>query len=122
MKNILNIPIFVTVLVAQTVDYGTQIQPLWNDNCTSCHTSSHSTGLNLTSGNSYDDLVDVTSNNYSPALRVASGDPSSSVLYDKITGSGSYGGQMPPYGSGDLMSEANRSLVQTWITELSSAN
>ena len=115
------VPIFLAVVVAQ-VDYDTEIQPIWNSNCASCHTSTHSSGLNLTSGNSFDGLVDVTSTNYSPALRVASGDPGSSVLYDKITGGGSYGGQMPPYGAGGLMSEANRSLVQTWITELSSAN
>ena len=121
MKNIMVVPIFLAVVVAQ-VDYDTEIQPIWNSNCASCHTSTHSSGLNLTSGNSFDGLVDVTSTNYSPALRVASGDPGSSVLYDKITGGGSYGGQMPPYGAGGLMSEANRSLVQTWITELSSAN
>ena len=87
MKNILITPLYIAVLVAQ-VDYDTVIQPLWNSNCISCHIYGHSSGLNLTSGNSYDDLVDVTSNNYSPALRVASGAPGSSVLYDKITGKG----------------------------------
>ncbi|SVD47715.1 uncharacterized protein METZ01_LOCUS400569, partial [marine metagenome] len=124
MKNILFILIYLTVIIAQTVDYNDDIQPIWNTNCISCHTSTHSSGLNLTSGNSLGELVDVPSEgvNYGGALRVASGDPGSSVLYDKITGGGSYGGQMPPYGSGDLMSEANRTLVQTWITELATDN
>ena len=122
MKNILAIPIYLTVLVAQTVDY-TEIQDLWDEDCISCHISSHSSGLNLTSGNSLGELVDVPSEgaNYGGALRVASGDPGSSVLYDKITGGGTYGQQMPPYPN-SLMITANRNLVQTWITELSSSN
>jgi len=113
--------LFITVIVAQTVDYDTDIQPLWNGNCTSCHTYGHSSGLDLTSGQSYNNLVDVASsgNEYGGASRVASGNPNNSVLYDKITNGGTYGGQMPPSA---LMSTANRTLVQTWITELSSAN
>jgi len=121
MKNILFILIYLTVIIAQTVDYNDDIQPIWNTNCISCHTSTHSSGLNLTSGNSLGELVDVPSEgvNYGGALRVASGGPGSSVLYDKITNGGTYGGQMPP---SDLIASANRSLVQTWITELASDN
>ena len=121
MKNILFISIYLTVIIAQTVDYNDDIQPIWNSHCISCHTSTHSSGLNLISGNSLGELVDVSSEgiNYGGALRVASGDPGSSVLYDKITNGGTYGGQMPP---SDLMSTANRSLVQTWITELAPDN
>ena len=121
MKNILFISIYLTVIIAQTVDYNDDIQPIWNTNCISCHTSTHNSGLNLTSGNSLGELVDVQSEgvNYGGALRVASGDPGSSVLYDKITNGGTYGGQMPP---SDLITSANRSLVQTWITELASDN
>ena len=121
MRKVLFIPLFITVIVAQTVDYDTDIQPLWNGNCTSCHVYGHSSGLNLTSGQSYNNLVDVASsgNGYGGALRVVSGDPENSVLYDKITNGGTYGGQMPPNG---LMSSANRTLVQTWINELSSTD
>ena len=121
MKNILFISIYLTVIIAQTVDYNDDIQPIWNTHCISCHTSTHSSGLNLISGNSLGELVDVSSEgiNYGGALRVASGDPGSSVLYDKITNGGTYGGQMPP---SDLITSANRSLVQTWITELASDN
>ena len=107
MRKVLFIPLFITVIVAQTVDYDTQIQPLWDGNCTSCHTYGHSSGLDLTSGQSYNNLVDVSSsgNGYGGASRVASGDPDNSVLYDKITNGGTYGGQMPP---SELMSSANR--------------
>ena len=116
MRKVLFIPLFITVIIAQTVDYDTQIQPLWNANCTSCH--GNSGGLNLSAAQSYNNLVDVASSNnaYGGALRVASGDPNNSILYDKITNGGNYGDSMPPSG---LMSSANRTLVQTWISELS---
>ena len=119
MKKILFSHLLFTIIIAQTVDYDTQIQPLWNANCSSCH--GNSGGLNLSAAQSYDNLVDVASSNnaYGGALRVASGDPANSVLYDKITNGGTYGGQMP---QSALMSSANRTLVQTWITELSSSN
>ncbi|SVB56473.1 uncharacterized protein METZ01_LOCUS209327, partial [marine metagenome] len=47
------------------------------------------------------------------------GDPGSSVLYDKITDGGVYGGHMPPE-IADLLDPENITLVQTWITELAS--
>ena len=60
MRKVLFIPLFITVIVAQAVDYDTEIQPLWNGNCTSCHTYGHSSGLDLTSGQSYNNLVEPT--------------------------------------------------------------
>ncbi len=115
MKNLLIVSLVTLSSIFAQVDYETQIQPIFNSNCTSCHISTHSSGLDLTSGNSYNELVNVVSQNYAPALRVANGSPSSSVLYDKITGGGTYGGQMP---SGELISSADQTLIQTWISEL----
>ena len=44
-------------------------------------------------------------------------DPDNSVLYVKITtsGSGRFGGQMPP--SGSRVSAANKQKIRTWILE-----
>ncbi len=61
--------------------------------------------------------MDVESHGYAPALRVASGDPVSSVLYDKISGGGNFG-ELMPQGAPPL-SDANIALVETWIMELS---
>jgi len=119
MKNLLIISLFTFGNLFAQVDFDTQIQPIFNSSCTSCHTSSHSTGLNLTTGNSYNLLVDVASTNYAPALRVSSGDPTNSVLFNKISNTGSYGGVMPPSGQ---ISASNITLIETWITELASAN
>ncbi len=117
MKNLIITSVFILGGLFAQVDYDTQIQPIWTSNCTSCHVYGHGSGLNLTTGSSYNDLVDVVSQNYAPALRVASGDPSSSVLYNKISNTGTYGQVMPPSGQ---MSASNISLVQTWINELGS--
>ncbi len=111
-KILLTIFIGFSLVGAQTVDYDTQIQPIWNNNCTQCHPGNG--GLDLTTGNSFGNLVDVMAQGYS-APRVASGDPNGSVLWNKLNNTGVYGGQMPP---SSMLSQADRDLVQTWITEL----
>ena len=117
MKNLIITSVFILGGLFAQVDYATQIQPIWDSNCTSCHVYGHGSGLNLQTNSSYNALVDIVSQNYPPALRVASGDPSSSVLYNKISNTGTYGQVMPPSGQ---MSTSNISLVQTWINELGS--
>jgi len=114
MKNL----IFISTIIISTIfaqDYDTQIQPIWDSNCTSCHIYGHSSGLDLTAGSA--SIVDVESSGYAGSMLVASGDPSSSVLYNKISGTGTYGGQMPP---GELMDASNIALVESWINSLGS--
>jgi len=112
MKHLIFISsVMIGVLTAQ--DYDSQIQPIWDSNCTSCHIYGHSSGLDLTVGSA--SIVDVESQGYTGTMLVASGDPSSSVLYNKISGTGTYGGQMPP---GGLMSSSNIDLVESWINSL----
>ncbi|MCH8010817.1 MAG: hypothetical protein IIA61_02540 [Candidatus Marinimicrobia bacterium] len=47
------------------VTFSGTIQPIFNESCafTGCHVEYHSTGLNLTEGNSYDLMVNVISKN-----------------------------------------------------------
>ncbi|MEA3285851.1 MAG: FlgD immunoglobulin-like domain containing protein [Candidatus Marinimicrobia bacterium] len=105
--------LLLSVVTAQTVDFDTQIQPIFNASCTGCH--GNSAGLDLATGQSYDNLVDVVSTNYAPALRVVSGDPTLSVLYNKVAGNGTNGQQMPVGGS---LTPDQIALIGTWITEL----
>jgi hypothetical protein len=97
------------------VDYSTEIQPIFNDNCSGCHIGSTFGGLDLSEGGSFANLVNVTSQNYSPAIRIVPYDPNSSVLYNKITNTGIYGGAMPQGSSG--LSESDAELIATWINE-----
>ena len=58
----------------QVISFSTEIQPIFAL-CTGCHTASNT--LNLTVGNSYNELV--------PKYVIA-GDADSSILYDKLPG------------------------------------
>ena len=98
----------------QTVDYETQIQPIFNSNCVGCHGSNG--GLSLAEGQSYGNLVAVVSHGYAPYFRVEPGNPDSSVLYNKVAGTGLFGQTMPVGGS---LSAAEIALIRTWIEELS---
>jgi len=91
---------FIGVILAQQVDYQTQIQPIFNENCTNCHGSSG--GLAL--GN-YDELM---SGGNSGDL-VIPGDYQNSILWQRIDS-----GEMPPGGN---ISNAQLELIETWIMQ-----
>ena len=96
---------------AENVSFTDDVQPIFNQNCTSCHPSSGN--LDLTASNSYNQLVNVDASGYS-AKRVVPGDPEHSVLYKKIDGSGAYGSNMPLGGS---LSAAQIAIIKQWIEE-----
>jgi hypothetical protein len=101
----------------EPVDFEKYIQPIFNQSCaiTNCHTGTNPTGnLDLSEGNSKGNLIDVISPNYN-AYRVRSGKPDSSVLYNKISDSGKYGGVMPPTGK---LPQSEIDLIKRWIEEL----
>ncbi len=102
------------IMIFAQIDYYSEIQPIFNSNCTNCHTAQHSSGLDLTGSASYDDLVNVESSGYAPALRVESFSPDNSVLYNKISDTGVYGNIMPPSGS---ISQNDIALITGWISE-----
>ncbi len=91
---------FINIVLAQQVDYQTQIQPIFNENCTNCH--GYSGGLAL--GN-YDQLM---SGGNSGDL-VIPGDYQNSILWQRIDS-----GEMPPGGN---ISNAQLELIETWIME-----
>jgi len=82
----------VTGSATALVSYAADIQPIFNSSCTSCHPPQ--SGLDLTPGVSYGNLVNHVSLGYAPAIRVVPNDPTNSVLYRKIAGTG-FGGRMP---------------------------
>ena len=101
---------------AQTVDYDADVQPLFDTHCVFCHGSSQpAAGLDLSAGQSYENLVDAASANYAPALRVAPGDPDESVLWNKLADTGEFGGVMP---QGGQIPQDRIEVITTWILEL----
>ena len=113
MRRLLFITTIFSVLFAQ--NYQSEIQPIWDNNCTSsCHISSSlNGGLNLSPSNSYSELVNVASQGYSGFMRVKPGDAMNSVLHQKIVGNSSFGERMPKGGS--ALSQADEQKIKTWI-------
>ena len=66
-------------------------------------------------GSSYNNLVNVTSQSYGPALRVNPSSAATSVLWNKVAGTGTNGSQMPM--GGPFLSQADIDLIETWINE-----
>ncbi|HYH98634.1 Ig-like domain-containing protein [Hyalangium sp.] len=89
-----------SVTVRVTVPrYGADIQPIWNQVCTSCHdNTSPSGGMNLLAGSSHSSMVGVNGINRCGGSfsiqRVRVNQPNSSLLVRKIEGS-TCGNRMP---------------------------
>lgn len=104
---------FVTEIETIDVSYAADIQPIFTNNCIQCHNETHPTGLDLREGNSYNLLVNVSSTNYAPDLRIEPLSLENSVLWHKITGDGVNGQQMPPVG--DPLSNFDIEKIESWI-------
>ena len=103
------VAIFSFCLGQQT--YDSEIQPIWDANCTSCHGSSGN--LDLSQGVSYSNIVNVASSGYSGFLLVKPNDPMNSVMHQKIVGNSSFGDRMPK--NGTKLSTSDESKIMTWI-------
>lgn len=97
------IPVEPTTPVPDVVSYKDDIQPLWDLNCTECH-SSGGVEPELTAGVSYNVLM---MDGY-----VIPNNASGSQLFKTLTGDGAP--LMPP--SGEL-SESDIALVEKWIND-----
>lgn len=121
LRNVANIALMgglavLAASVVRAVDYETQIQPIFTNNCT-CHSGAFPSGnMNLSAGVSYNNIVDVVSSGYAPALRVKTGDTLNSVLWNKVNGTGVYG-QLMPFG-GPKLPQATLNLISAWISQL----
>jgi hypothetical protein len=107
---------YVDVVVYAT-NYDDDIQPIFDAECTSCHSgASPSANLDLSDSS---EIIDVASDDVPSMDRVEPGDTSNSYLWHKIKGThGSVGGagSTMPRGGGSLTS-AEISLIGDWIDE-----
>ena len=97
---------FITFLYSQ-INYESQIQPIFNTNCVSCHTPGGSATLDLTSYNG------VMAGGWTgPAI--TSGDYVNSLLYQRLILPQFTAGSMPP---NVPLSQAQIDLIAQWIDE-----
>ncbi len=97
----------------ETVSFANDVQPIFTTNCVGCHGDGGNAGLDLRSGQSYTNLVQIPSTESS--LNLVERDlPGQSWLYLKLTGQQNVGQVMPPSGSLDA---AITDVVRIWIEE-----
>ena len=102
--------------IGTPVNYATQIQPIFTNNCIGCHSGGGAPqGLQLDAQNSYADLVNVASSEVPSLKRVQPGDDDNSYLVQKVEGTAAEGGRMPL--GGPALSAANIALIRQWIVE-----
>lgn len=99
------LPVF---LYAQ-VDYSEDIQPIFNQNCTSCHGSQN--GVTLSS---YDAVMSSVGSQYGTEI-VVPNEPDQSPLVDKIEPNPEFGSRMPQ--GGPYLNDEQINLIKTWISE-----
>lgn len=102
----------------QLISYSENIQPLFDTYCTGCHSFTgiaRTTFLFLTSDQSYTGLVNMDTTQTTGDLRVIPFDHETSVLYERISGTGGFTGpaQMPQFGV--TLSNRDQNLIKSWI-------
>ena len=113
-------------VIERTVSYA-EVQSIYDDNCTRCHNNSGLFGpsgsLVLTSGDSYDATVNVSSNQQRQGMfLIAPGSLEDSYLWHKINDThrsvgGSGGGMAPGFFGYNRMSDNEIDTIATWILE-----
>jgi hypothetical protein len=86
--------------------------------CVPCHSDDNRTasgGLNLKSGTSYSQLVNVASNGKSGAVRVIPGNPSGSYLVQKLEGAADIVGLRMPRNGPPYLTDAQVAVIRQWI-------
>jgi len=109
MKNQFYIILFISNLFAQ-VDYNTQIQPIFDNNCISCHNNGGGYAGNLDLSSYENVLAGGNSNN-----NIIPNDHLNSLLYERITLPEQNQLSMPQFGSS--LPESDITLISQWIDQ-----
>ncbi|MBZ0204964.1 MAG: hypothetical protein K8H89_01475 [Flavobacteriales bacterium] len=106
-------PVYIPRTLVDTVHFSTEVVPIFTAHCWNCHPTM--ADLDLGVPYAYANLVNVTSSNHAPAIRVVPGDLDASVLWHKVSGSDTYGLNMPP--SGTPLSFQELQTIHDWIEQ-----
>jgi len=102
MKTFIYLLIFNFIM---SIDYNTQIQPIFDANCTSCHIG------NFASGDLQLDTYENLMNGADGEMVIVPGDHQNSILWQVIDS-----GEMPGYPNDDL-DQSLINMIATWIDE-----
>lgn len=103
--------------IACTPDLASIEETIFRPSCaqTNCHAGSPAAADLDLSGSTSDVLVGAASATCQGAVRVVPGSPASSLLFQKLEGEQSCGGQMPPL---NPLPDEQRACVEAWIAGL----
>ncbi|MDD5149949.1 MAG: cytochrome c [Flavobacterium sp.] len=90
------------IQIPDSVSYSTDVQPLWDQSCISCHKAG-ATAPDLTAGNSYAALM---------ANYVVAGNAANSLLHKSLIGQGA-----PLMPTAGIWSDSKIALVDKWIND-----
>jgi hypothetical protein len=99
------------------IDYQSDVQPIFDQHCANCHVDSGGApeaGLELDSGVSWYELVDVASSQDPSLTRVKSFDPANSLLFHKVNCENPDLGSRMPYERIPI-TLAEQALIHDWI-------
>jgi len=102
MLNVLSCILMLNMLFS--VDYESEIQPIFNTYCGNCHLGNSSAGVNVSN---YQNTIDSDI--------IVAGDAEASSLYDRISRANSETGDMPP-GNAELSADQIE-LIEEWINQ-----
>ncbi len=98
------------------IDYNNDIQNIFDTRCSNCHVDNPSpfADMDLSSGVSWDNIVNVPSSEQPGRFRIVPGDPLASVLFEKINCDNPDFGSRMPFGRSPLPL-AEQALIYDWI-------
>ena len=100
--------------------FAYDVQPIFTVNCgvPGCHVPGNPIeGEVLVAGYAYASIVNVPSTEVPALFRVQPNDPPDSYLYQKIMGTAKIGTQMPAPATGNVLTDAQKGLIQQWIQQ-----
>lgn len=108
-----------TVNIPVTISFSSQVQPIFTASCalSGCHTGSSPTGsMNLSTGVSRSQLVNVAAVGFAGAIRVIPGDANNSYLIRKLENGPNISGLQMPENRAPL-SQATINIIRDWISQ-----
>ena len=101
--------------LVETDDLFTNVQQVFSDNCTRCHKGAAAPqGMSLERGVSYDQIVNVASNQQPDLLRIDPNNPDDSYLLRKVLGTPGISGAQMPLG-GPFLNSDDIQIITDWI-------
>lgn len=117
LNQLLKIPMLIaaslvlTVNLQAQVDYSSEIQPIFTNNCKACHIDNKFSGVDLSS---YNSVMNSVGDQYGVKI-VSPGNPDESPIVDKIEPSPENGVRMPQ--GGPYLSSEQIQKIRDWIEE-----